>query len=265
MNMTACHIKKMFLFLLMFFAGSQGLWAKESTDTHYRGAYAQDLVWEGEVTMTGDVLILQGATLTVKPGTRVHVIPSESTKIDPEYLSAETELLIRGSLDIQGTQDSPVYFIPRDRDKSDSIAWAGITLDHAVSSRIAHAFLERADMAIRCVNSSPDIVGNQISSSRYGIVAQEESHPEILDNTIVDGEGGVFCWRSSNPKISGNRVLGHDEEALFVDWTSRPKLSANLISGNAIGLAIYPRDLELDLNSVTGNAENLRWLGQDLR
>ena len=264
MNTIACHIKTLILFTLLFLAGPENLRAADSAIPEYRGAYALDLVWEREVTMAADVLILPGASLTIKPGTKVHVVPSESTKIDPEYLSADTELLIRGALDIQGTLESPVLFVVRDLDQADSPGWAGITLDRAASSRIAYAFLERADMAIRCVSSSPEIVGNQISSSRYGIVAQEGSHPNILDNTLADGEGGVFCWRRSNPKISGNRVLGHDEEAIFVDWTSRPELSSNMVSGNAIGLALYPRDLKIDLEGVVDNGENVRWLGPEI-
>ncbi len=50
----------------------------------FAGAYAADLVWEGAVTMSGDVLILAGGSLTIKAGTEVTVVPAEGTKIDPE-------------------------------------------------------------------------------------------------------------------------------------------------------------------------------------
>ncbi len=80
---------------------------------------------------------------------------------------------------------------------------------------------------------------------RYGIVAQQQSHPKILENALADGEGGIFCWNGSNPYLLDNRITGHDEEAVFVDAGSRPWLDRNTISGNAIGLALYPRDLPL--------------------
>ena len=228
----------------------------------YSGAYAANLVWEGTVTMSSDVLILPGATLIIRAGTRVNIVPAEGTKIDPEYLSSQTELLIRGGLDIQGTKDQPVRFVIMPGIDNEEFAWAGITLDNADESHIAHAEIERADIAIRCVTSSPEILGNRITSCRYGIVAQQQSHPKILNNILSNGEGGIFCWRGSNPYLLGNQIYGHDEEAVFVDADSRPWLDRNTISQNAVGLALYPRDLPYDSTMVTGNQEDVRWLGR---
>jgi hypothetical protein len=227
----------------------------------YSGAYAEDLVWEGTVTMSGDVLILKEGSLTIRPGTQINVLPAEGTKIDPEYLSSQTELLVRGKLEILGTADTPVRFVLVERNDMDEIAWSGITLDRATQSRILHAELERADIAIRLVASSAKIKGNRITRCRYGIVTQQQSHPEIIDNLLTDGEGGVFCWKGSNPYLLGNTIKGHDEEAIFVDIDSRPWLDRNLVSGNAIGLALYPRDLPFDSVDFTDNVENVRFLG----
>jgi hypothetical protein len=233
-----------------------------ATIPEYSGAYSSNLVWSGEVTMASDVLILKGASLTIRAGTQVNVIPAEGTKIDPEYLSSQTELLIRGKLDVQGTAEAPVSFVVKADEEDDEFAWAGITLDRAAESSITHAMLERADIAIRCVESSPLIMGNTITRSRYGIVAQQKSHPEILRNNLTNGEGGIFCWRGSNPQIKGNKISGHDEEALFVDAQSRPGLWKNLLDGNAVGLALYPIDLAYDQVVTRNNHENLRWLGK---
>lgn len=227
----------------------------------YSGAYTGNLVWQGTVTMAADVLILAGGSLTIHAGTQINVIPAQGTKIDPEYLSAQTELLVRGRLDLQGTPEAPVRFIVMETVTNEEIAWAGITLENAVDSRVLNAELERADIAIRCVHSSPEIRGNLVSRCRYGIVAQHQSHPKILSNTLRDGEGGIFCWRGSNPYLLDNRITGHDEEAVFVDTDSRPWLDRNIISDNAIGIALYARDLPFDAVTVTDNVENVRWLG----
>lgn len=229
----------------------------------YAGAYGGDLVWSGVVTMTGDVLILAGGSLTIRPGTEVRIIPAEGTQIDPEYFSSLTELLIRGRLLIEGTAERPVRFTLVERPGLEEIAWAGITLDAAGASVLRHVVVERAEAGLRCVGSSPEVVGSEFRRCRYGIIAQLASHPKILDNRITDGEGGVFCWRGSNPYLKGNVVSGHDEEGVFVDRTSRPYLDRNTVTGNAIGLALYPRDLPYDDTAVTGNAENLRRLGPD--
>jgi parallel beta-helix repeat protein len=227
----------------------------------YAGAYGGDLVWEGTVTMTGDVLILAGGRLTIRPGTEVRVIPAEGTQIDPEYLSSLTELLVRGRLEVEGTAGQPVRFVLVERPELEEIAWAGITFEAAAGS-VRHAEIERAETGVRCVGSSPELSNNLIRRCRYGIIAQQESHPKILDNLIKDGEGGVFCWRGSRPYLKGNTISGHDEEGVFVDASSRPWLDRNTITGNAIGLALFPRDLPYDDTEVSGNTENLRWLGR---
>lgn len=229
--------------------------------SEYAGAYAENLIWEGTVTMSGDVLILAEGSLTIRPGTQINVLPAEGTKIDPEYLSSQTELLVRGKLEILGTADAPVRFVLIKQNDMDEIAWSGITLDGAAQSRILFAEMERADIAIRVVASSPEIKGNRITRCRYGIVTQQQSHPKILDNLLTDGEGGIFCWKGSNPYLLGNTIKDHDEEAIFVDIDSRPWLDRNHVSGNAIGLALYPRDLPFDSVDVTDNIENVRFLG----
>lgn len=232
-----------------------------SSVREYAGAYAGDLVWTGAVTMAGDVLILESASLTIRAGTQVNVIPAEGTKIDPEYLSSLTELLIRGRLTIEGTADLPVRFVIIPGGADEEVTWAGITLDKAADSAIHYTELQNAETAIRCVSSSPAIIGNRIRNCRYGIVAQQQSHPKILGNQLADGEGGIYCWNGSDPQLLDNLLTGHDEEALFVDASSRPLLGRNLISRNAIGLALYPRDLVFSEVTATDNRENVRWLG----
>jgi len=229
--------------------------------TVYAGAYSEDLVWSGQVAMTGDVLILENASLTILAGTEIVVTSAEGTQIDPEYLSSLTELLVRGRLDIQGSATEPVRFVAASPVSGEDYAWAGIILDQARKSSIAHAEISGADTAILVINCSPLIEGNQINGCRYGIVAQQSSHPKILENTIANGEGGVFCWRGSNPYLKGNRIVDHDEEGVFVDADSRPWLDRNTISGNSIGLAFYPRDLPFDPTEISNNGEDVRFLG----
>jgi parallel beta-helix repeat protein len=90
----------------------------------------------------------------------------------------------------------------------------------------------------------------------------EEEGGRLFKNLIEKGEGGLFCWRGSNPYLKGNRIIDNDEEGLFVDASSRPWIDRNHLSGNAIGLALYPRDLPYDETEVYDNGENVRWLGK---
>ncbi len=112
-----------------------------------------------------------------------------------------------------------------------------------------------------CVGSSPLLQDNVIEECRYGIIAQNGSAPKILGNRIARGEGGVFCWRRSHPYLKYNRIVDNEEEGVFVDADSRPVLDRNMISGNAIGLALDRDDLPYDPTAIEGNGEDIRFLG----
>lgn len=228
----------------------------------FSGVLSGTTVLAGEVEMSDDVLVPAGSTLVLRAGTTVLVRPSESTKIDPEYLSSMTELLVRGRLRIEGTAEAPVRFLPLGQPAGE-IWWAGIALDGADESSIEGAELSGAETGILCLRSSPRLQGNRLYGCRYGIIVQLESHPDILDNRLEAGEGGVFCWRGSAPLLAGNRIANHGEEGLFVDLGSRPRLGRNQITGNAVGVALYPRDLDLAALELVGNRQDRQWLGSE--
>lgn len=226
------------------------------------GVLPGDSRWSGELVLAADVLIPVGSTLTIEPGTTIYVHSAENTKIDPEYLSPLTELLVRGTLRVFGTKKEPVRFLALDRPEGEDVAWAGIYLDGSGGSSIEGAFIEKAETGALCITSSPLIRNNTLSGCRYGFVAQKGSSPRILANEVTGGEGGIFCWWGSNPYLEDNLIADHEEEGVFVDRTSRPWIGRNEIVRNAIGLALYSRDLPYDSLRVIGNRENIRWLGQ---
>lgn len=225
------------------------------------GVLTGDSVWSGEMVLAGDVLIPAGSALTIEAGTTLYVRPAENTKIDPEYLSPLTELLVRGTLRIAGTAEEPVRFLPLNSPAWEDIAWAGILLDGAAGGSIEGASIKNAETGILCITSSPLIMNSTLAGCRYGVVAQKGSAPRILGNEITDGEGGVFCWWGANPYLKDNLIADHEEEGVFVDRTSRPWLDRNEILRNAIGLALYPRDLPYDSTRFSDNGENVRFLG----
>lgn len=234
--------------------------ARPAAPATIAGVLSGETILSGEVVLAGDVLVPRGSTLIIRPGTTLRVRVAESTKIDPEYLSSSTELLVRGSLRIEGTSQQPVRFLPGPMPEGADVAWAGIILDGATDSRIAGARIERAETGILCIGASPEIRDCLLSGCRYGLALQRSS-PSVLDNCIENGEGGVFCWLASNPLLAGNRIAGHAEEGIFVDRSSRPRLGRNTVTGNAVGLALYARDLTGDWTALSGNGEDLRYLG----
>ena len=226
------------------------------------GVLAGDQHWSGEVQLTGDVLIPAGSHLTIAPGTTVRVTPAEGTRIDPEFLSSGTELLVRGSLEVAGTAREPVRFVATGPGGDDfDYGWAGIILDRAYGSSISGAVITGAETSLLVIGCSPKISGNRISGSRYGIVVQQGGAPRVLDNRIENGEGGVFCWGGSRPYLKGNVIRNQGEEGIYVDPWSRPYLDRNQVAGNDLGLVLGAADLPADMAGIKGNRVDRVLLG----
>ncbi|MHB1398266.1 MAG: right-handed parallel beta-helix repeat-containing protein [Trichloromonadaceae bacterium] len=235
---------------------------KLATMQQLQGVLQGETILSGSLYLADDVLVPKGSTLVLRAGTTVYVRVTESTKIDPEYLSAATELLVRGSLRIEGAADQPVRFVPVS-EQTKAVLWSGITLDGASDSRISGLELHQAETGVLCINTSPVIADSRFIGCRYGVIAQRQSSPQILGNQIRGGEGGIFCWRDSHPLIENNQILDNNEEGVFVDASSRPQLRRNRIEGNDIGLALYPRRLEMTEGQARNNGRDLVWLGSD--
>jgi hypothetical protein len=227
------------------------------------GVISSDMTLIGEVLLTGDLLILPGRTLRLQPGTTIRVRKAESTKIDPEYLSSLTEILVRGSLLAEGTADAPITFLPETAPGAGEIVWAGITLDHSPASSLRHLRIEGAEQGILVISSSPQLAENTINNCRYGLVVQGAGSAGIYNNQIKTGEGGLFVLAGASPEIAGNRITAQVEEGLFVDANSTPRLGRNEISGNAIGLVLHNSALPFDPDGISGNRADLRLIGRE--
>jgi parallel beta-helix repeat protein len=235
--------------------------ARPDTLQQISGILLEDRIIDGKVVLASDLLVPAGRTLTLRPGTTVFVKPDPSTKIDPQWLSPETELLVRGTLRIEGTPDRPVTFLPLELPEGQSVAWAGIEFDRAADSVVHNARIYQAETGILSIGSSPLIRDSLIEGCRYGLVIQDGSAPRVIGNLIRNGEAGVFCWRGATPELRDNRITGHREEGLFVDRSSRPRLSENRISGNDLGLAAYKPELATQAGLLVDNRKDFRLLG----
>ena len=222
------------------------------TAPEFSGAHSGRLVWEGTVVMRDDLLILAGGELIIRPGTQVRVVPAEGTKIDPEYLSSLTELLIRGRLDIQGTAAAPVRFVIDGDVAGGEPAWAGITLDRAAPSRIAHVDIVSAEMAIRCVASSPEIVGSRITASREGIVAQALHWLKVFGGTaLFGGFLSVVLVREIAPVLVGLILIGRSGSVILAELgTMKAEGQIHMLDAQGIDPFLYlvvPRVLALSI------------------
>jgi parallel beta-helix repeat protein len=149
----------------------------------------RDTVWNGEIVIEGDILIPQGTTLTILPGTVINIKPSDRTKTDPEYLSSLTEITVRGRLQVEGEKDEPVIFHVKERNEID--LWAGIILDGG-SANIKNSTIQNAETGISVIAGFLSIKDSNLKNNRYGLVAYKSAVVYIKDTHIIKNNYGVF-------------------------------------------------------------------------
>lgn len=220
------------------------------------GVLATDTVLDGDYLLTADLQVPAGITLTILPGSSIAVVASDSTKIDPDYLSKETEILIRGRLLAQGTAARPIRFMVDSGDKS-QILWAGLAFVDSLGSRLEHLQIEQAETGILCLDSSPQLRFVQVLRSRYAILLQQHSSPVISDSLLSAGEAGLFCWDQSAPTVERTVITGNQEEGVYLGRGCAAELRENLISENDRGLVLPQGVAVAPSNRIVANRLNL--------
>ena len=212
------------------------------------GVLTTDTLLDGDYLLEADLQVPAGITLTISPGSSILVVPSDSTKVDPEYLSKETEVLVRGRLLARGTAAKPILFVTAGKDKN-QVQWAGLQFVSSQDSQLEHLLIEQAETGILCLDSSPQIHFVQILRSRYGILLQQNSHPLISNSLLADGEAGLFCWDQSAPVLQRTTISGHQEEGIYLGRDCKAELRENLIKKNDRGI-VLPNGVSIDSSNL---------------
>lgn len=221
------------------------------------GVQRGDHRWQGEVTLAGDLLIPAGSALEIAAGTTVFIRPSDSTRIDPEYLSPATELLVRGRLKVVGEEGAPVRFLPEYEIENEP-AWGGILIDGGEAT-LQHAEIVAAETGLLALESAPQLESVRIRGHRYGLVSQGRGIPQLNACRIEAGEAGLFCWGEGIVLVD-SVVRDNEEEGVTLAADCRAELRGNHIEKNGIGLvasSVVPPAWRAQLQE---NGEDLRLL-----
>lgn len=162
-------------------------------------------VWNGDITISEDTLIPPGVTLTIRPGSRITVKRSESTKTEPEFISPLHEVMVRGRLLIEGTKEKPVLFRGESTEKD---AWGGIVLADGGVLEAKQVVIRNAEAGIWVFSGGEAAVDRSvITDCRSGIVAASpRSSLTVTDSTISDNDYGVELIGSPSAKFTSSSI-----------------------------------------------------------
>jgi len=206
------------------------------------GVLATDEVWSGEVTVTGDVVVPYGYTLTIRPGTRIIFKANADDRYSGKDLN-RCELIVKGQLDAQGSKNKMIEFTTsghRFQPNDPSLPhWYGIILynyNDELKSVIRFSRINHAAIGIDLHNSSSVLISNnEIYFNRDIGIQCYMSSPEIRDNVIRSSNLGVECGDKSAPIIVGNRVT-RCNEAIHTNGSANPTVLRNTITDSGVGV-----------------------------
>jgi hypothetical protein len=195
---------------LLFFEDAQA-------DTYVNGTINVNTTWtraDSPYTLTGDVIISNGVTLTVQSGVTVNF--------------GSYKLYVNGVLNAQGTSDNNIVFSGNGYSSivftSTSIDWSG---------------------------TSGCIVDNAYFSSLSLIV--EDSSPKISNNYFTSTYGVLITVIGGSPSISDNVLNFDSSDCIRINSGSSPVISYNVIAGNGQHYGIYTEDTAyISNNNITG-------------
>ena len=215
------------------------------------GTLTQDEIWIGEILITGDIVIPEGITLTVLPGTSITFSGGGSdndvkTAVLNELWLGKSNLLVKGDLRIQGEEDRRVIIGGPSFDPNNPTSvnwWGGIVFEGLnVASLIEYAEIRYTDVALVFTGSSlASIVNSTIADNDVGIMTFDFSSPRIIGNVIDKNIlWGISCHNFSFPMISENSIKG-GEVGIGCQDSSFPVIQYNEFSDNNIDILVQDR------------------------
>jgi hypothetical protein len=197
--------------------------AKISEDTVLNAARSPYLV-------EGALVVLPGARLTVEPGTVIWF--------------RKLGLIVKGELQINGTQAEPVCFA-----SLGSNHWKGIFFDKSQSvNQLQYCQISNAEFGIRSSVSTVNLQNCIFQDNVWGIVIEEgkteihntlirtsdkigiaarKSHLLVKDSVITENGSGGFILEKSKAQIERNNILNNGNWAIKVVSSANGVKAAN--------------------------------------
>jgi parallel beta-helix repeat protein len=165
---------------------------------------SSDTVWAGEVIVSEDILVPAGVTLAVMPGTTIRMAISDSTKMEPEYMSPLTEITVRGKLTAEGTKEAPVSFLGAEGEGT--AGWSGIIIDGG-TVQLRSCVIQNAETGVYVLKGALLAEDSVIRNNHYGLVAGGKGVKAIIRDSLVTGNDyGVLSLNGADTDTSGSVI-----------------------------------------------------------
>jgi MYXO-CTERM domain-containing protein len=225
-----------------------------------QGQLASDTTWTpagNPYTLTGDVVIPAGVTLTIQPG--VVVIAAGTDAQSGGSDKYRVELIARGTLRVLGTDSKPVTF--RAATEGDG-NWHGVRVEAGTSSTFSHAIIRdaRHGLEVSGIGTTATLSSSVLTRNVYGAVVSHDGtlsmdHTLVYFNTwygIAVADGNVSIDHGT---LAYNRIYGLSINNISGSYGITVRNS--IIVGNVYGIYrtnSYADTFTLSHNDVWSNS-----------
>ncbi|NUQ78992.1 MAG: DUF4215 domain-containing protein [Polyangiaceae bacterium] len=208
----------------------------------------------------GDITVPSGAFLTLQPGTTVHVVNGDA--IGSGLSTTKTEIIVRGTLNAQGTAASPINI---QADSGSSAGhWYGLVIDNASASLSTdNLIIRHASHGVLVTAGSPTLNGITASNNTYGINFTGQGSGSItnsiLRNNNSNGLNTSISSGTSTVTVAHTTIYANGSRGVEVyassGATSNMTITNSIISNNS-SYGIY-RNVGAGTTNVTITYSNV--------
>lgn len=145
-----------------------------------------DAVWSGVVNLEEDLLIVKGVTLTIKPGTKVVVYHTDSTKTDPQFWNPDTEIAVEGRLVVGASEGGRTFIV------AEGGGWGGVIVAPGGEARFTSTTMEGADEALLVKEGTLALADVEVKNSSRGIILAGGANFSAEKSVVSGCEIGVI-------------------------------------------------------------------------
>lgn len=225
----------------------------QKTDLHQEvqktsGKLKVDTVWQGLIEVEDKIIVPEGITLTIKPGTIIRF----QKKGFKQYGFGDNRVYIQkgGKLVASGNPENFITFTSAER-KPEPGDWHGLEFHSEDDlSILEYCKVEYAYEGIASILSSPGISNCIISKNDKGLCFWQKSGPMINKNKITNNNTGILCSSRSEPNITSNIITYNKDSGINCEKGSSVNILKNDINNNYIGI-------KMNLNVTANVDENI--------
>lgn len=233
------------------------------------GTIARDEIWRGEIHLTGDITMANGATLTIEPGTVVYIASNGDDQhccagdFDDEYTRSNNDPTRFGSWNMNailidgrggiihavGTSEKPIAFRP-EGDNTSPAQWDGVYIERGTIQYTI--LLYGGHTVIQPLGKSGEVIEIAHNEVRYFLWAGIDAHTTNvwIHNNIVEGGGHHGIGIHNDNVVVENNIIMNCQTGVNLHQQDNANVRNNLILDCTNGIAVNGTNSIITNNTV---------------